>query len=721
MFVDERIVTLFKRNAHHTLTYWSVFFSFGLCIAFLGPTILDLQCQTNSTLSQITWVFFAQQFCLLIGSSIGGIFKKTLFRALGALFVSALVISVIFAIIPFCNNVLLLAIAMAVSGLAMGIIDTIANIQLVTIYQRDSAVFLQALHFFIGFGALVSPLIADSFLSETGCTNHTENHTEIIHHFRSMLRSSPIARHNIPHDTPSHEGGSWEPSVHNAFWIMACINLPVPLAVLFLMYRERLIPCLPNSTPNLLDKDELAMENQQGAEGQEVEQGEHEAGGHGDIFGCCQNDNLRGLPASFFMIHIFGGLVLFMTDGIVGVYAGFVYTYAVTAHKTLSHKTAGYLASIFWAAITAGRLLSIPLSFRIRPVKLLVINLVGAIVTVLVLLIFYESSIFLFVGTGLCGLFLSSIFPSMLAYTEDILDYQGCATSVLVTSAGMGEMVMQVVMGQIIQTQGEYSFLLCGVVIACLGFGFFIGLLLFHRMHRNYLLGTSKKSTMVEEAAGAEQNGSAKTEAKEEKEIVIMRVTGGSAGFLNATVLFLIWLTKQSVGSGLLSAPEVVTAANGGSVTVACQYDPKYKGYTKYWCRGAVYSRCSIEATTVWDGGRSFIADNKEAGVFTVTMTSLRYRDEDVYWCAIKQFGRDIGVPVQLNVSHTVTVVTPTTPTMTLNHDEIGWWATLRWILFISMLGCLISTHIAVWRIQTAKKNMSATTTSPSQVTSVNN
>lgn len=77
MFVDERILTLFKRNAHHTLTYWSVFFSFGLCIAFLGPTILDLQCQTKSTLSQITWVFFAQQFCLLIGSSVGGVFKKT--------------------------------------------------------------------------------------------------------------------------------------------------------------------------------------------------------------------------------------------------------------------------------------------------------------------------------------------------------------------------------------------------------------------------------------------------------------------------------------------------------------------------------------------------------------------------------------------------------------------------------------------------------------------
>ncbi|XP_061590736.1 major facilitator superfamily domain-containing protein 4B [Cololabis saira] len=516
MFVEERIVTLFKRNAHHTVTYWSVFFSFGLCIAFLGPTILDLQCQTNSTLSQITWVFFAQQFCLLIGSSIGGVFKKTLFSALAALFVSALIISVIFAIIPVCNNVLVLAIAMAVSGFAMGIIDTIANIQLVTIYQKDSAVFLQALHFFIGFGALVSPLIADPFLSESGCGNHTENGTEIMHHFRNMLRHSPIAAHNITQSSLPHEEAE-ESNVHYAFWIMALINLPVPLAVLFLMYREQLIPCCPSGTPRLLDKDELAMENQQGAGGPDTEPKENQAGGHGSIFSCCQGDNLRELPVSFFMIHILGGMVLFMTDGIVGAYAGFVYTYAVTPPMSLPHKTAGYLASIFWATITAGRLLSIPLSYRFQPVRLLMFNLAGAIVTVLMLLIFYTSNTFLFVGTGLCGLFLSSIFPCMLAYTEDILDYQGCATSVLVTSAGMGEMVMQVLVGSIIQTEGSYSFLLCGMITACLGFIVFIGLLLSDRMHRNYLTGTSRRSAMVEEPA-AEQTGTVKTEQIEDKE-----------------------------------------------------------------------------------------------------------------------------------------------------------------------------------------------------------
>lgn len=62
-----------------------------------------------------------------------------------------------------------------------------------------------------------------------------------------------------------------------------------------------------------------------------------------------------------------------------GAFAGFVYTYGVASPLSLPHKTAGYLASIFWAAITAGRLLSIPLSYRFQPVRLLMFNLVRPI------------------------------------------------------------------------------------------------------------------------------------------------------------------------------------------------------------------------------------------------------------------------------------------------------------------------------------------------------
>ncbi|XP_063153576.1 major facilitator superfamily domain-containing protein 4A [Candoia aspera] len=481
---DARVTNLFKRNLQPTLTYWSVFFSFGLCIAFLGPTLLDLRCQTQSSLSQITWVFFSQQFCLLVGSCLGGIFKRTLAQSLLALFASSLAISVVFAIIPVCHNVVVLAVVMAVAGLAMGCIDTLSNMQLVKIYQKDSAVFLQALHFFVGFGALLSPLIADPFLSDTNCilANGTASGSSNLPHIRKSL--VPHHPGNLTHyDLPTK--GLVVTRVSYAFWIMALINLPVPIAVFLLLYKERLVPCCHNGSPPLLPADELAMETRitdkddSSASSSKIQV----EIGHDDLFGCCQSKNFRGVPCSYFAVHITGALLLFMTDGILGEYSGFVYSYAVEEPLSVGHKRAGYLPSLFWGFITLGRLISIPVSYRMKPATMVFINVVGVLVTFFLLLIFSTSVVFLFVGTASLGLFLSSTFPSVLAYTEDILQYKGCATTVLVTGAGIGEMVLQLLVGSIIHDQGSYSFLVCGTIFGTLAFTFYVCLLFFHRIH----------------------------------------------------------------------------------------------------------------------------------------------------------------------------------------------------------------------------------------------
>ncbi|XP_030321522.1 major facilitator superfamily domain-containing protein 4A isoform X3 [Calypte anna] len=473
MWWDERVSGRFRRNLQPTLTYWSVFFSFGLCIAFLGPTLLDLRCQTQSSLSQITWVFFSQQFCLLLGSCLGGVFKRTLSQSLFALFASSLAISLVFAIIPLCHNVVVLAVVMAVAGLAMGCIDTISNMQLVKIYQKDSAIFLQALHFFVGFGALLSPLIADPFLSDTNCilSNSTANASSNLPHIRKSLL--PHHPGNLSHyDLPMK--GMVVTRVSYAFWIMALINLPVPIAVFFLLYKERMVPCLPSSSHPLLSADELAMETRRVEKEEPPSAGQRAqaAPGHDDFFSCCQSKNFRGAPYTYFAVHITGALVLFMTDGIVGEYSGFIYSYAVEEPLSVVHKVAGYLPSLFWGFITLGRLISIPVSYRMKPATMVFINVVGVLVTFLLLLIFSHSVVFL-----------SSTFPSMLAYTEDILQYRGCATTVLVTGAGIGEMVLQLLVGSIIHDQGSYSFLVCGMIFGGLAFTFYSFLLFFHRMY----------------------------------------------------------------------------------------------------------------------------------------------------------------------------------------------------------------------------------------------
>ncbi|KAL0978440.1 hypothetical protein UPYG_G00170400 [Umbra pygmaea] len=477
LFIDDRVWGLFKCHWLQTLTYWSVFFSFGLCIAFLGPTILDLRCQTQSTLQEITWVFFAQQLFLMLGSAIGGLFKKTLCFSLSALLACSLVISVVFMIIPLCHHVLMLAVAMAICGTAMGVIDTIANLQLVKLYQKDSAVFLQVLHFFIGLGALVSPLVADPFLAEGSCVlagNTTANTSTDIQHLRSYLAGKgTIPPQNLSDHYHFHTEGIITTNVSYAFWIMALINLPVPILVYVLMNRERMFPC-SNQSPLLLD-----MGNSEDSQQDQPTQG------HGSLFGCCNYGEVKDRPASYFLPYILGGAVLFITDGIIGSYTGFIYTYAVSPPLSLPHKMAGYLSSVFWASVTMGRLASIYLSYKYTQQRLISVSLVGVIAVQCLLLILYSSHVFIFIGTCVLGLFISSVFPCMVALTEDMLNYKGCATTVLVTSAGTGEMVLQLLTGQLIHSTGSYSFLLIGLVSSCVGLIVFLGLLFIQRLQRS--------------------------------------------------------------------------------------------------------------------------------------------------------------------------------------------------------------------------------------------
>ena len=63
---------LFRCHWHQVITYCAVFWMFGMCVAFLGPTLLDLGCQTSTDMKTISWVFFSQLLCSLIGASVAG-------------------------------------------------------------------------------------------------------------------------------------------------------------------------------------------------------------------------------------------------------------------------------------------------------------------------------------------------------------------------------------------------------------------------------------------------------------------------------------------------------------------------------------------------------------------------------------------------------------------------------------------------------------------------
>lgn len=121
-----------------------------------------------------------------------------------------------------------------------------------------------------------------------------------------------------------------------------------------------------------------------------------------------------------------------------------------------------------------------------------------------------------------------------------------------------------------------------------------------------------------------------------------------------APLLFILWLPKHSAVPDELKAPKVVRGAFGESLTVPCRYQPKFRNSTKYWCRGPIYELCKIVAKTPKQRNhdRCSIADDKEAGVFIVTMRALRPSDRDMYWCVVARPGRNIFTGVKISLSN---------------------------------------------------------------------
>lgn len=59
-----------------TLSYCGAFLSFGMSEAVIGPTILELGCQTGKGVNRIAWIVFIQAFSAWFGSLTGGLIAE---------------------------------------------------------------------------------------------------------------------------------------------------------------------------------------------------------------------------------------------------------------------------------------------------------------------------------------------------------------------------------------------------------------------------------------------------------------------------------------------------------------------------------------------------------------------------------------------------------------------------------------------------------------------
>ncbi|XP_064788538.1 polymeric immunoglobulin receptor-like isoform X2 [Oncorhynchus masou masou] len=110
-----------------------------------------------------------------------------------------------------------------------------------------------------------------------------------------------------------------------------------------------------------------------------------------------------------------------------------------------------------------------------------------------------------------------------------------------------------------------------------------------------------------------------------------------------------------------------VSVKQGGSITIPCLYNQRYRNNVKYWCRGYNWLGCSavVRADRPKTSGKTSVSDDIKQRVFTVTMTSLSPSDSDYYWCIVeRKIKADDGVRLQISV-------TPGTPELYVDQQQM--------------------------------------------------
>ena len=148
----------------------------------------------------------------------------------------------------------------------------------------------------------------------------------------------------------------------------------------------------------------------------------------------------------FFFLHV-GAQICF---------GNWIYTYTLTTSSG-SANMAAYLNSAFWAAITVGRLLAIPVTMRVKTSSLLLGSLIGSVASILVVLIWPASPAALWISTIGVGLSLATLYPSTLTYIGESMTLSGRITGYLFVGGSLGGMILPWLIGQLFEPVGPLS------------------------------------------------------------------------------------------------------------------------------------------------------------------------------------------------------------------------------------------------------------------------
>ena len=149
-------------------------------------------------------------------------------------------------------------------------------------------------------------------------------------------------------------------------------------------------------------------------------------------------------------------ILFFLYVGLELGFGNWIYTYALTLGLGTT-VTAAYLTSAFWGSFTFGRLLGIWVSTRMLPMNILIMDLIGCVLSTIIIILWKESSLALWIGTFGLGISMASIFPTIIMLAGERMPITGTVTGWFLVGSGAGSMVLPWLIGQIFVITGPQA------------------------------------------------------------------------------------------------------------------------------------------------------------------------------------------------------------------------------------------------------------------------
>ena len=153
------------------------------------------------------------------------------------------------------------------------------------------------------------------------------------------------------------------------------------------------------------------------------------------------------LIASFFFLHV----------AAESSYGAWIYTYSLTK-RLADAVSAGDLTSAFWGAFTFGRAITIVLALKVKAKAQLGGSVVGAALSLLVLMIWPDSVTAVWIATLAYGLSLAGLFPGSITLASEHLHMTGGVTGLFLVGSSLGAMTVPWLIGQFFESVGPQVF-----------------------------------------------------------------------------------------------------------------------------------------------------------------------------------------------------------------------------------------------------------------------